>query len=103
MEDRRLGTIGDRGIVVVPWSAEMWLRLVSVLCWLVMLGNLLMAATVPTLIVRSKGELLAFATQMCITNILSFCCAFILRARIVRDRQRCQEPISDREMETKGS
>ena len=60
-------------------------RLLIGLCWLVILGNLLMAANAPTLMIRSKGELLAAAAQMCAINILSICCAFILRARIIRE------------------
>jgi hypothetical protein len=61
-------------------------RVVLLLCWVVILGNLIMAATVPTLIVRSGGELLAFAIQMGITNVLSFSCAVILRRSVLRER-----------------
>jgi hypothetical protein len=61
-------------------------RLVVLLCWSVMVGNLLIAATAPTLIIRSHGDPLGFAIQMCITNVLSFGCALILKARILRER-----------------
>jgi hypothetical protein len=48
-----------------------------------MLGNIIIAAAAPSMIM-SDLNLMSTEIQTVIVNILSFICAFILRARIVK-------------------
>jgi hypothetical protein len=55
-----------------------------VLCWLAMLGNVLLAGALPT-IVRYNPRLFVASIETFVICILSFCCAFILLRRALRE------------------